>query len=149
MRWSYKLWIKMCVYVGVSWQNVSLQFNCKDWTVWVSEVLLNLTLGSDVFCMCGQAGHSLVWAWHQTFLSYQPWLLYSNYPVNLSLIQDLQYTEDWTTVTLTVITSHFLFCKYYSRIWVSSWGSRSQSATFPPGRTGAETTTRIPASTAL
>ena len=78
-----KLRIKMCVYVCVSWQNVSLQFNCKDWTVWVSEVLLNLTLGSDVFCMCGQAGHSLVWAWHQTFLSNQPWLLYSNYPVNL------------------------------------------------------------------
>ena len=83
MRWSYKLWTKMCVWVRVSWQNVSLQFNCKDWTVWVSEVLLNLTLGSDVFCMCGQAGHSLVWAWHQTFLSNQPWLLYSNYPVNL------------------------------------------------------------------
>ena len=60
MRWSYKLWTKMCVWVRVSWQNVSLQFNCKDWTVWVSEVLLNLTLGSDVFSMCGQAGHSLV-----------------------------------------------------------------------------------------
>ena len=26
----------------------------------MSEVLLNLTLGSDVFSMCGQAGHSLV-----------------------------------------------------------------------------------------
>ena len=92
MRWSYKLWTKMCVWVRVSWQNVSLQFNCKDWTVWVSEVLLNLTLGSDVFCMCG---HSQARHWLTTFLYNQSWLLTPIITVNLTLIPGLQYTTQW------------------------------------------------------